>query len=185
MDELNQALERMQKALELRRQSSGMLPTQPHGLTNGDGNRITQQSGSKPLEGQAGQARVTSYEQNTPQKRSASDKMQLMEILRQTCALQKAYGKTSDELETLVEGFSWALAEYHIDEITRAMAHYIKTNADIPAPANIIEIIEMFRKFDAAVNPSPEKLLGYYKKGVPITQAQLKILRESGLLPTG
>ena len=118
-----------------------------------------------------------------PQKRSANDKIQLMEIIRQTCALQKAYGKTADELETLVEGFSWALAEYNIEEIVRAMAHYIKQHPDIPAPANIIEIIEMFRKFDKVVNPDPDKLLQYYKKGVPITQNQRKILQESGLIP--
>lgn len=72
---------------------------------------------------------------------NAKNKAELAEILSQVCALQKAYGKSPAELETLVEGFSWALADYSMPKIIKALREYVLTHSDIPAPADIISIL--------------------------------------------
>lgn len=99
-------------------------------------------------------------------------------MISQICALQKAYGKTQAELETLVEGFSWAMAGYGIEEITYAMREYIKTNSDIPAPADIIKIIDRKRELDNYQYPTIETLIRYKKKGLPLTEMQKEQLRQ-------
>jgi hypothetical protein len=55
--------------------------------------------------------------------------------------LQKQYGKTSQELETLVEGFCWILADYPMPVILAALAEYVRREPDIPAPADLVRII--------------------------------------------
>jgi hypothetical protein len=107
---------------------------------------------------------------------NARNKQQLAELLSQTCALQKAYGKTQAELETLVEGFSWALAEYRMPEIIRGMREYILTHSDIPAPADIIKIIDAKRHAEAVQKPSIERLREYQEKGIPLTPEQQAML---------
>ena len=128
------------------------------------------------LESQASHQKNNDLQINTPPRLNARSKQQLAELLGQTCALQKAYGKTAEELETLVEGFSWALAEYPIDEITLAMAHYIKTASDIPAPADIIKIIERSREIAKIKQPDIETLKRYKAKGIPLSQEQERFL---------
>lgn len=56
--------------------------------------------------------------------------------------MQKQYGKTAAELETLVEGFCWALEGYEIDEILNAMRQYVARKNDIPTPSDILNIID-------------------------------------------
>jgi hypothetical protein len=102
-------------------------------------------------------------------------------MISQVCALQKQYGKTQAELETLVEGFSWALAEYNIADITKAMAQYIKTANDIPAPFDIIKIIEENKKWENFQAPSVETLLRYRAKGIPLSETQKQVLMDAGL----
>lgn len=85
---------------------------------------------------------------NTGPRRSASDKERLSIALSQVCALQKQYGKTQAELETLVEGFCWALEDYPMDRILSALAQYVRIKSDIPAPADLVAIID----------PAPEPL---------------------------
>ncbi|UEM08086.1 hypothetical protein JL101_035405 (plasmid) [Skermanella rosea] len=60
------------------------------------------------------------------------------------CALQKQYGKTGAELEVLVEGFCWVLQGYAMDVILDALRQYVAVpgNSDIPAPSDIIAIID-------------------------------------------
>lgn len=92
----------------------------------------------------------------------AMEKAQLAELLSQCCALQKQYGKTPAELETLVEGFSWALADYTMQQIITAMREYVRNASDIPAPADIIKIIEAEREKN---------------KPVPLTEFKIETLR--------
>jgi hypothetical protein len=99
-------------------------------------------------------------------------------LLSQICALQKAYGKTEHELETLVEGFSWALSDYEMPDILKAMRLYITTHSDIPAPNDIIQIINRMQEYEALVQPSIETLLRYESKGIPLTQAQKEQLEK-------
>ena len=76
------------------------------------------------------------------------DKARLAETLTIICALQKQYGKTEKELEILVEGFSRVLRRRPIQAIIDAIETYSLTNAGIPAPADIENII----------NPPPPKI---------------------------
>lgn len=63
-------------------------------------------------------------------------------MLGQVCELQKQYGKTAANLETLVRGFLWVLADYAMTDIIRGIGEYVRRKADIPAPADIVNIIE-------------------------------------------
>lgn len=76
------------------------------------------------------------------QSKNGNERKQLMLILKMVCELQKQYGKTAANLETLVEGFAWLLEEYTSEEITWSMKQYILNNSDIPAPADIKKIID-------------------------------------------
>lgn len=98
-------------------------------------------------------------------------KMQLAEILSQICALQKNYGKTQTELETLVEGFSWALAGYSMRQIIPAMRKYVLNNSDIPSPSDIIRIIEKPNEPEV-LEFSLERLQTFAAKGIPLTPEQ-------------
>lgn len=67
-------------------------------------------------------------------------------MLGQICELQKQYGKTAANLETLVDGFLWVLADYPMDVILNALAKYVKRNPDIPAPADIVNLIDPLKQ---------------------------------------
>lgn len=95
----------------------------------------------------------------------------MAEILSQLCVLQKRYGRTPDELETLVEGFSWALADYSMPKIIAAMREYVINASDIPAPADIIKLIKEADR-PKAPEVSIEKLQEYAAKGIPLTPEQ-------------
>jgi hypothetical protein len=71
-----------------------------------------------------------------------------------------------------VEGFSWALADYEMPEVIDAMKQYIKTQNDIPAPADIIKIMDTHRAWEKYKNPSIETILNYMKKGIPLSEDQ-------------
>lgn len=60
--------------------------------------------------------------------------------------LQKQYGKTTSQLENLVEGFCWALKPYSLDRIIDAFGEYILTHADMPTPYDIRQIIDPVEK---------------------------------------
>lgn len=92
--------------------------------------------------------------QNGLQKASASqpcissepwkseEKASLSLTLSRVCALQRGYGKTPTEIETLVEGFSWALKAYRVKDVIEAIGKYITLRPDIPTPADIRAIID-------------------------------------------
>lgn len=62
-------------------------------------------------------------------------------MLATVCELQRQYSKTAAELETLVEGFCWALSGYPIKTIIDAIGVHIRLSATIPTPADIEAII--------------------------------------------
>ena len=127
-----------------------------------------------------GQRQEISLQRNTDSKQSALNKLKLSQLLSQICALQKAYGKNQEELETLVEGFAWLLDGYEIPEIMRAMKGYLQTNSDIPAPNDVMRIIKENRQIDLVQSPSIEALQRYKSLGIPLMPHQEKILLENG-----
>lgn len=96
--------------------------------------------------------------------------------------MQKQYGKTAEELETLVEGFAYLLAEYGLYDIREAFMRYIKTEPDIPAPSDIIKIIKKIIAEREVTEPSIEKLQRYQKIGMKLTQNQLQRLKSAGVV---
>lgn len=56
--------------------------------------------------------------------------------------MQRQYGKTQGELETLVEGFAWALADYAPEQVIAALGQHIRSSPNIPTPSEIIAIID-------------------------------------------
>lgn len=83
-------------------------------------------------------------------KHSNAEKEALSLALGRVCELQKQFGKTTAELETMVEGFCWILGDYPMSTILDAIRVYVKKNNDIPVPADIEKII----------NPPQERLSG-------------------------
>lgn len=71
-----------------------------------------------------------------------ADKATLSQALSRVCALQRQYGKTQGELETLVEGFAWALADYAPEQVIAALGQHIRSSPNIPTPSEIIAIID-------------------------------------------
>jgi hypothetical protein len=55
------------------------------------------------------------------------------------------YGKEPEQLENMILMFTHAFQEYEIHEIKRAFVDWVKTNAEMPTPAGIIEIIHSNR----------------------------------------
>lgn len=82
----------------------------------------------------------------TSQPWAPSEKANLAQIMGRVCALQKAYGKTSAELETMVEGFAWALQDYDPQLVVRAIGKFLLQSRDIPTPFDIREIIDPIKK---------------------------------------
>lgn len=105
---------------------------------------------------------------NTYKTLNARSKADLVILLRQVCALQKAYGKTAEELEILVEGFAWLLAEFNMYEIKDAFKKYILNHNDIPTPHDILEIIKTAR-IPQVGEPTIEKLLHYRASGINLS----------------
>lgn len=93
--------------------------------------------------------------------------------------MQKQYGKTAEELETLVDGFAWALDGYEMPDIMAAFGIYIRKKSDIPAPADIIKIMEKEKERRMVEEPSIEKLRSYQAKGIPLIASQIKQLEEA------
>ncbi len=62
------------------------------------------------------------------------------------CALQKTYGKTPSELETLVEGFAWAMQDFPVDTVIKAIGAHLLQSPTIPTPFEIRQIIDPIKK---------------------------------------
>lgn len=71
----------------------------------------------------------------------------------------KVYGKDPEQLDNLNKLFQLVLADYPIESIEAAMRFYMKHNTEMPAPADIANIIERGNKppFDRSVYVSISK----------------------------
>ena len=66
--------------------------------------------------------------------------------MAQVCTMQNQFGKSKDELETLVEGLAWVLDGYSLQEIMGGIAEYVRKNTNIPTPSEILAIIDPPKK---------------------------------------
>lgn len=69
-------------------------------------------------------------------------KANLAAVLGRVCALQRQYGKGAAELQTLTEGFAWALRGYPVEKVIDAMGQFILQSPNIPTPFEIRQIID-------------------------------------------
>jgi hypothetical protein len=71
----------------------------------------------------------------------------------------KTYGKEPEQLEATIGLFRMVLSDYPFDKIRNAFALYLKTNTEMPAPADIANIIERGGKppFDKSIYVSISK----------------------------
>lgn len=80
-------------------------------------------------------------------------KQELATILFQCFQSLKLYGKEPEALEATVAMFQIVLADYPFEKVKAAFAFYLKHSSELPAPADIANIIERGNKppFDRAV----------------------------------
>ncbi len=67
---------------------------------------------------------------------------QLAALLAQCYDALKVYGKEPEQLGNLVKVFVLVLGEYDYPAIRVAFATYLKRHTDLPAPADIVKIID-------------------------------------------
>jgi hypothetical protein len=67
---------------------------------------------------------------------------QLADLLNQTYVMLKKYGESADVTEMREAGFQMMLGDYCVEDVIKAFKTYLKTNHDIPTPADIISIID-------------------------------------------
>jgi len=80
-----------------------------------------------------------------------------------------------------VEGFNFILEDYVFQEIKNGMMIYMKNYSDIPAPSDLIKIMDEKRSLEVT-SVSPEKLVDYFKKGIPLSSAQKKKLIDLNMM---
>ena len=87
---------------------------------------------------------------------------ELSGILAQCFDGLKVYGKEPEQMRSTNAMFQLVLADYAIDKIREAFIFYLKFNSEMPAPADIAQIIERGNKppFDKAVYVSISKKYG-------------------------
>ncbi len=62
--------------------------------------------------------------------------------------MQKGFGRSPEELARLDKAFQWKLGRFTFDQVLEAMERYTDVKSDIPAPADIVQILD----------PEPEPL---------------------------
>jgi hypothetical protein len=67
---------------------------------------------------------------------------ELTNFLFQCFDALKVYGKDPEQLQNLNSVFQMVLADYTLDQVRKAFSFYLKHNSDLPAPADIVNIIE-------------------------------------------
>jgi hypothetical protein len=70
------------------------------------------------------------------------DKKKLAVVLGQVFDMQHQFGKTTGQIENIIAGFHWALKDYSVDTVLDGIRQYVMRKSDIPAPADIINIID-------------------------------------------
>lgn len=101
---------------------------------------------------------------STPWK--PEEKKSLAIVIGQAFDMQKQFGKTTGQLENIVNGFCWIMEPYPVEIVMRAFAQYIRERSDMPTPSDLVKIID----------PQPPKPI--YDKSLYITLK--KIFDEQG-----
>ena len=85
-----------------------------------------------------------------PRPQSQEWRDQVRALVYQSFNVFNIYGREPESLESILLGFTIALEDIPLDYITRAFKDWLKTNTDMPLPANIrkdaMEWIEIDRK---------------------------------------
>lgn len=86
-------------------------------------------------------------------------RMALSEFLYQAFNSLKLYGKQAEQLEDAIVMHQMVLADYPYEKVKKACLYYLKHNNEMPAPSDIVTIIERGNKppFDRAVYVSINK----------------------------
>jgi hypothetical protein len=169
MDELSQALESLQATLKERGWGNDTSPMPPLGSISDVGKPNTPMVAPISTSRAASQAKSSEPPMPTPPSSpSGTQKLirdcnesqnQLTILLAQAHLLLKGYGEKAEDAASRDAGFQWLLGRFTIDQVRAAFRTYIERNADLPVPANIINLIE----------PPPQKLsaavyIAYQKK---------------------
>ncbi len=78
-------------------------------------------------------------------ERLKASALPISQMVRQCFDSLNIYGKEPEQVENMILMFIHALQEYEIIEIKRAFVDWVKSNAEMPTPAGIIEIIQSYR----------------------------------------
>lgn len=70
------------------------------------------------------------------------DKKTLAVVIGRIFDLQKQFGKTTGQIENIIEGFCWAMQRYPVERVIWGFSEYILKNSDMPTPADIVKIID-------------------------------------------
>lgn len=76
------------------------------------------------------------------EKWDQEQKVTLSRVIALTFDLQKQYGKTAEQLQNIVEGYSWAMQNYAVEDVIYGIKKYLLKHSDIPTPADIVKIID-------------------------------------------
>lgn len=69
-------------------------------------------------------------------------------LLYQVFMMQKGYGESPEDMAKREKAFQWKLGRFTFDQVLEAMERYTDVKSDIPAPADIVQILD----------PEPEPL---------------------------
>lgn len=139
-----EALKRMQSTLT---DQATQASTPSHGSISGAGKTIT----AEPAQGLVPAAAQRQTAQglpcsNPPQtlalRESQDAKRALTNLLFQCYDALRVYGKEPEQLDNLNKMFHFVLADYSQEQIEKAFVYYLRHNSEMPAPADIAQIIE-------------------------------------------
>ncbi len=113
--------------------SIGTRPSETGSRTNG----ALAETARLPAQ-QAGQKLArTSQEKLWPR----DDRAKLALALGRTIAMQRTYGKQQGDIETMLDGFCWALRDHEPAAVLQALARHIQISPEIPTPHDLIKIL--------------------------------------------
>lgn len=144
MEPLNEALERMRIALEEKNQNISL--TSQHSSTSAGGNLTIQQDNKHPEVVSTSEQKKQSDKPLSPGDLPISDckesQQKVSAILFKCFNSLKVYGKEPEQLKDTVDVFLMVLGKYSYNQFQNAMSKYLSRKADMPTPADIVNIID-------------------------------------------
>lgn len=164
MESLPQALQRLTKLYEEKKQKSVLSPTPLRGLTSEDGKPLPTMealpleaqiaaAGPRPLSAVVAQAITNTNALNglSSRRPSTADTLlrddaagqgKLAAMLFQCFNTLKTYGKDPEQMRDTVALFQQVLGRFTTSQVALAFSKYLERNSEMPAPADIVNIIE-------------------------------------------